>query len=458
MKNKNTLKVLGIIFLVVIALTWLVPGSSAESSPIVLGELNPTGLADIFSSFGVITMYFTQNSILVLLIGAFYAVANRTGAYKTLVEKTALLFKKKKMLALVITTLFFGLIPALTNILFPMFIFLPLFISVLAELGFNKKTMLISTVGSILIGYSASLFNLNFLSLAETTTNVHVWIKLGYLLLSMVVLLIYSIVMVNKKYQEKESDSELAVIPSKREATKKSKLGISLISVVFGLLLIFTVLGLTSWNTDIFYKMNESIMNFSIGSYKIFGNIFGTFSGFGSWSYTELYCMIALASLLLAIGYKLNIKEYFESVFEGMYKFASIALIVALVNAVVIFTLNSGFLITIINFLAKSGNNALITFSSLLSAPFVVDPIYVIQYNMLVISSSYSQINPALLGLISQSMYGASMLFVPTSAVLLSGLFYTGESYKGWMKHIWKLGIMILFLAFVAITIASVMK
>ncbi|MDD4027747.1 MAG: hypothetical protein PHN54_01645, partial [Bacilli bacterium] len=61
MKNKKTLKVLGIIFLIVIGLTWIIPGSSPDSTnAIVLGELNPTGIADIFSSFDIITMYFAQ--------------------------------------------------------------------------------------------------------------------------------------------------------------------------------------------------------------------------------------------------------------------------------------------------------------------------------------------------------------------------------------------------------------
>lgn len=459
MKNKKTLKVLGIIFLIVIGLTWIIPGSATDSTnAIVLGELNPTGIADIFSSFDIITMYFAQNSILVLLVGAFYAVANKTGAYKTLVDKLSSLFKKKKWMALLITILFFGLTPALTNVLFPMFIFLPLFISVLVELGYNKKTILLSTVGSILIGYSAGLFNSKFLSYTETSENIYIWIKLGYLVLSMVALSMYTLLMSNKKYKDKETKNELSIVPMKRDAEKKSKLGVWLLCLVFGLTLIFVILGLTTWNTEIFKNMNDAIMNVSIGSYKIFANIFGAFGAFGAWTYTELYSVLVLATLLLALCYKLNFKEFFESMFEGMMKFANIALIIAFINILVVFTLNSGILATIINLFAKTGNNALITLSAFIGTPFVVEPIYVIQYNMGIISAAYAEMNPTLLGLISQSMYGVAMLFVPTSAILLSGLFYTGESYKGWIKHVWKLGIILLFLAFTAITIASLIK
>lgn len=458
MKNKNTLKVLGIIILIVVALTWLIPGSTVGMGEVTLDKINPVGIGDIFSVFDIIARYFLQNSILILLIGAFYAVVNRTGAYKTLIDKIASVFKNKKWIALLITILFFGLIPALTNIFFPMFIFLPLFISILSELGYNKRTMLLSTVGSVLVGYSAGLFNLNFLSYAGTTKNVYIWIKLGYLVLGMATLSIFSILSTKKIKKDKELDNEVVIIPCKRNAEKKSKLGIWLISLVFGLILVFVILGLTNWNTSFFKNINDAIMNVSIGSYKIFENIFGTFPSFGTWSYAELYCIMLLATILIGLCYKLKLKEFFESVFEGMMKFANIAFIVAIVNIIVVFTINSGFLATIIKLLLKTGNYAIVTLASFISAPFVVDPMYVIQYNMSIMYYSAMELNPALIGLISQLMYGLAMIFVPTSAILLSGLFYTRESYKNWIKYVWKIGILLIFLACVAITIASIIK
>ena len=50
---------------------------------------------------------------------------------------------------------------------------------------------------------------------------------------------------------------------------------------------------------------------------------------------------------------------------EGAKKVLGLAIMVALINLILIFTLNSGFLGTIINYLTKGGNIALISLSSL---------------------------------------------------------------------------------------------
>ncbi len=457
MKNYKTLKVLGIIILVVLTLTWLIPGTSLSSSVLELGEISATGIADFFSTFDILAMYFAQNSLVVLMVGALYAVANKTGAYKVLVEKIATIFKKKKWLAILTTILFYALIPALTNIYFAMFMFIPLSISVLIELGYNKRTALISTVGSILVGLSGALFYSDFMSYATSTDNVYVWIKLGYLVLSIAGLTVYTVLMSKNKIKDKDTDEDVLIVPDKRDSKNKRNPKAIGISIVFGLMLIFMILGLTSWSGDAFSTFNTSVLDYSIGSFKIFGSIFGAFSAFGAWSYTELYCLIALATITLGICYKLTLKEFFDAFFDGMHKFFGLAMVIFFINVVVIFTLNSGFLATILNLLAKTGNNALVTMASLIGSPFVVDPIYVIQYNMGVISAASTSVDGALLGLISQTMYGMSMLLVPTSVIVIAGLLYTRESYKNWFKHIWKIALILILLAFIAITIASVM-
>lgn len=460
MKNYRTLKIIGIIILAVFILTWLIPGTNmGTTNTLELGTINATGIADIFSTFDILAGYFAQNALLVLMIGAFYAVANKTGAYKVFVEKIASIFKKKKCLALLTVILFFTLIPALTNIYFAMFMFLPLGISILTELGYNKKIALMSTVGAILVGLSGALFYRSFYISATVLTNVHIWIKLVYLVLSTTGLVLYTIMMSKKKdkYKDNDIDEDIVIVPEKRDSDNKKNPKALAISIVFGLILIFMILGMTSWNTTAFTEFNTKVMEYSIGSFKIFASIFGAFGAFGAWSYTELYCLLALAAITIAICYKITMREFFESVFEGMKKFAGIAAVVFFVNILVIFTLNSAFLATIMNLLTKSGNNAMITLTSLISSPLVVDPIYVIQYNMGIINAASASVDGSLLGLISQTMYGISMLFVPTSAILIAGLLYTKESYKNWFRYIWKIASIILLLALIAIIIASIL-
>ena len=145
-----------------------------------------------------------------------------------------------------------------------------------------------------------------------------------------------------------------------------------------------------------------------------------------------------------------------ESCVEGAKKVAGLAVLAALINIVVIFALNSGFVGSIINVLTKGGNIALITLSSLISSPFMVDMSYAAQYNLSMIYSSIGSEEVAeIWGLIVQVTYSFVMLIVPSSVLLMVGLGYVEESYSKWVKYIWKLLIAILVASLAAILISS---
>lgn len=94
MRNKNVLKVFGIMFLLTFVLTWVIPATTIQSSGLVTGVTEPTGIADIFTSIDVILVYFAKPAILMLFIGMFYGVVNKSGALKALVDEIVSIFKK----------------------------------------------------------------------------------------------------------------------------------------------------------------------------------------------------------------------------------------------------------------------------------------------------------------------------------------------------------------------------
>ena len=133
-----------------------------------------------------------------------------------------------------------------------------------------------------------------------------------------------------------------------------------------------------------------------------------------------------------------------------------LAIFAALINLVVVFTLNSGFVATIINVIAKSGNVALITLSSLISSPFMVESAYASQYLMqLIYNISSNDAMLELYGLIVQFAYGFTMLIAPSSILLMVGLCYLEEKYTKWIKYVWKFVLAILVLCLIAITVAT---
>jgi uncharacterized ion transporter superfamily protein YfcC len=459
MKNKKLLKILAIILAVVIVLTWIVPGTTYNGTGnLELGGVNPAGLLSIFGSFDIISTYFFQNAILVLLIGALYGVMNKTGAYKELVDNLA---KVKGDTLLIVSSLLFIAVPALTNIYFPLFVLVPLFISLLLKQGHSKNTVLLATVGSILIGMTCNLSSSTFTQITGSTTNTYLWVKVGLLVLSLVVTILFLLKNASSKEKnskKKEEESSLLIIPEKK-ADSKTKVNPTPLFVMLSILFVLLILGLTNWSTDIFAKMNDAIMDVSIGkNFPIFRNILGAFGAFGDWWNGEIYAVLILSTVVIGLVYKLKVWDILEGAIEGGKKFVSIALLVALVNLLIVFTLNSGFLATIITFVVASGNVALVTLASIFGTPFVVEQGYVAQYNLGMILTKLPNANKELMALISQVTYGVTMLVAPTSTVLIAGMAYLEKDYTSWVKYIWKLAVMLLILIFIAVTVASLIK
>ena len=165
-----------------------------------------------------------------------------------------------------------------------------------------------------------------------------------------------------------------------------------------------------------------------------------------------MYPTIGLAIIVMALVNSLSLEEASDGALTGLKKIFGISLLTAVMNVVVIFTLNSGFVATIINVIA------LITLSSLLTSPFMVESAYASQYILQMIYKLTS--NDALLslyGLVVQFTYGFTMLIAPSSILLMIGLCYTEEKYTKWVKYIWKLLLAVLVACLLAVTIAAML-
>ena len=63
--------------------------------------------------------------------------------------------------------------------------------------------------------------------------------------------------------------------------------------------------------------------------------------------------------------------------------------------------------------------------------------------------------NSTVLALVAQSIYGVTMLIVPTSGLLVLGLSYLGIPYKQWIKRTWKLVVTLLAVVLVILLLAK---
>lgn len=454
MKNKNLLKTFFLILLVTIVLTWIIPGTTLnqETGEMALGTVNPEGLLGAFGSFDIVGQFFFQNTVLVLIIGIFYGVINKTGAYKELVEDMAKKLKKKKTLFLTISIFFFVAIPALTNLYFLLFLFVPFFMSVLKEMGYTKNIMLISTVGSILVGYSSQIMNSVYSEAIQSTANPYLIIKIFYLIISIVLITLYCIKKDEKK--SKEEYHSMIELETRSKANTKPKALIIILIMLF----VFFILGFINWKFDFFLTMHDAIMGVKIGKFAIFSELFGAFNAFGNWWTGEFYTLLLFTALIVALVYKLSLDEIIEGIVDGIAKFVLPALLVGVMVLVTVFSINSGFVGTILNFIVKSGNAALVALGTIFGAPFIADPIYVANYAMPMVISSIKTPVVEQVALITQLTYGLTMLLVPTSAIMVAGMTYLEIDYKNWFKYVWKLAAALFALAFIAIIVSSFIK
>ena len=151
MKKYSLLKTIGISFLLVCILSWIISASSLSSGTITsLSKTVPVGLYDL-SLLPIITLVsFFMYGLLFLAIGGFYGVLNKTGAYSELVSNVANKVKPKKFV--IITIILLSLLSSLTNLTPILFITVPFLVAILLKQGFNKISAFAATVGSILVG------------------------------------------------------------------------------------------------------------------------------------------------------------------------------------------------------------------------------------------------------------------------------------------------------------------
>lgn len=464
MKNKNLFKAAGIMIALTFLLTWIIPSSQIGTEGITIGSIMPTGFADVFTALEVISQYFVKPSIFIIFVGMFYGVANRAGSLKKVVDKIVSLTKKRKFIFLILTILFYAITTALTGMHIHLFMFMPLSIAVLTKLKYSKVQAVFATVGASTIGLIGELSNSIIKQVGSITDNTYIWVKLGLLVILVILTIVYAIKINAKKEKEEHTEEEVKevpvmFIPEKRNATIEANVKGIALTIVLSLMFVVFVLGFTPWsNNEIFQKAYLGLQEVKIGEFAIFDSLLGNFEVFGTWTYNSVYPTIAIAILVLTLIDSLKFKEMIEACVEGAKKVAGVAVLAGLITLAVIFTLNSGFLGTIINYLTKGGNIALMTLSSLIASPFLVEMGYMAQYNLsMMLYATASGSVAEIWGLITQVTYGFVMLIAPTSVLLMVTLGYVEESYTKWFKYIWKFLAAVLILCIAAILVASIL-
>lgn len=462
-KNYGLFKLIGISFLVFVLLTWIIPIGNYSGGELVKGETSPLGIFGIFTTPVYAFAVFAQYFVLLLCIGGFYGVLNKTGVYSRLIGNITKKLKKHKNVFLISTIIFFGLITSLFNEIMMIFILLPLFVAILVKLGFNKITCLASTIGASLIGIIANISG--NLAIYRNYFGLNIKDVLPFNIIMFVVLMFIFIMYIfskEKKFasENKNDEKNDDVIPlySTNKDNKKSILPLIIIlSIVFVLM----ILGLYNWfysfDIKVFNDLYEKIINIELFGTKIFPRIFGELPVIGGFTNYDLSAILVLSSALIAWIYSLKLDEFVESFktgVKGMLKPAIYIVLASIIFSSVVTSSNGNISLTISDFFLNLSNDFNIIcgmLSGITGSFFYNDFLYLINGLYSSLSLYNIEMIPAIL-FIYQSMFGIMMFILPVSITLICGLKFIDISYKDWIKYIWKF----LIQAFLICVIASV--
>ena len=498
MKKHNTLKVVLITILVLLLLTWILPAAYYSSGYVDQGRVQ-MGLFDLFSYPLTALSYFGYIAMFILVIGAFYGVLNKIGAYRSLLDSMVKHFKGKEKLVISIIMILFAVLTSVCGLQIGLIIFFPMVISLILLMGYDKIVAALTVVGSTMIGIAGSTYGYTNTSLIMGVFSLkidsEILTKIIILVVGLILLIFNTFLYIKKLDSKKKSikkddiskEENVSKTKSSKETTKTAKTtkgtkkssvkaaakseekivtsvkdensefipaevkgkkrNIVPLAIILGLIFIVLILAFVSWagafSNTLFTDVTTAVSEFELFGFALFGKILGTIKEFGSWTVTDMSVVLILATLLLSLIYKVSFDDMIDGIKDGAKKAIKPVIIVILLYTCLVIVTYHPFQLVIykaILGITKDFNVLTSSLVAILSSLFNVDPAYAFNSSLPYLASvvTDSTVYPVI-GVIFQSLYGATMLIAPTSIVLMMVLSYLDIPYKDWVKSIWRL-------------------
>lgn len=483
MKKYDLLKVLGITFLVVFLMSWVIPAGSYSSGSFTSAETTAAvGIYDLIRLPFISIATFIQYLLLFLAIGGFYGVLNKTGVYTKIVEGIVKKYKDNSKKFLIITIILFALLSSIAGTLNVILILVPFFITIILKLGYSKINALASTIGAMLVGQIGSTIGFGtwgYLKIVFGQLNTS-FTMTSLVLVRVILLVIITalfIILVSKKSIIKNEvvnvkDKKTKKAPEVKEEKinvplyneTRSEKGILPLILIVALVLVILIIG--SYNLSYTFGItfledfHEYLMSAKIGDYAIFSNILGDAPSLGSFGNYDVIALLVIASLILTWIYSVKFSEAIEGFVSGMKEMLAPAVYATLscvIFAVVLNMNGTDFVNTIVNqFVGEEFSIGGTTIATLASSFFYND-FYTLVATMASPFSVFEGNVILIVSLMFQTMYGLVMLIAPTSIFLIAGLSYLQIPYKEWVKYIYKYLLIIFGIVIVISVIANMM-
>lgn len=453
MEKNNLFKVLGISFLIMIVLSWIIPLGTFSNGSYIQGKTYPLGILDIIRIPLSSIANFIHYAIYFLIIGGFYGVLNKTGAYAKIVNSLVEKFKEKENKFLIISILTFALLSSFFGNNLILFVLVPFFITVILSLNYNKMVAFLATFGALLVGMMGSTYGFNISvyinNYFSLNMNSDIISKVIVLAIFVYMLIVFTLKIAKKNSEGKSKNKEKKEIVLFENNENKERSILPIIVMAF-ILMITLIIGVYDFqfvfNFDKFEEFYNSVIGYEINGFNIVSSIIGSIGLVGSWNIYEISMVLILFTGLIAWIYGIKFKDTVDAFIKGskevlpvavciLFVFLLYSLITTPLNGQTMFNTVMNFLLTLTdgtNYLAYAIFSAL---GSFIYGEFT----YFFTANAFNVTFIYTDptVYPVL-GLISQIIYGLVGFIAPTSMLLVAGLIYLKIDYKEWVKFIWK--------------------
>ena len=280
MKKHNTLKVVIITLLLFALLTWILPCATYQTEYTELGRYQ-VGLFDILSYQSTVFGYFGYVALFVLVVGGFYGVLYKTGAYRRMLDSLVKKFKGKEVICLVVIMALFAFLTSFAGLQLALLMLFPFVISLVLMMGYNKVAATAVTAGSVAVGLMGTTFSYNTTQVLQQYLSVEltdlIWAKIVLLVLGVVMLALFTLKF-GKKASTKKCDDKEEFIPEEVKAEKakdkdkgkKHKLRVWPLVLILDLMLIVTILGFIPWNSAFGITLFDDVTT-AITEFELFG-------------------------------------------------------------------------------------------------------------------------------------------------------------------------------------------
>lgn len=448
MKKHNLFKIISLVFLLVVVLTWIIPIGSYSNGTFIKGEISPVGIFDLSRIFLMTMANLLQYGLVIVLIGGFYGVLNKTGGYSHLVETFVKKLKGKEKIFLIVNIITLTIFSSIIGLPFALLIIIPFLITIILKLGFNKLVALISTIGSILLGNVTSIYGsniaLSIISNLNLNLNGEILAKIVFLCIVIFLLIVFVLKNINDKCIQNEE------VPL-YELNKRKKSFIPLV-VIFIISFIFILINMYNWNSVNVTHFSETYQN--IFSNKIVSDILGTVSTFGLWSIYDMCIFLLFVIIIIGWVYSVKFDDIVDGFIKGAKSVSKVAFYAIFANIIFVtlyrIQTNTNIFYTIMDFIFSICGEFKILGTILIS--IIGSFFYNDVSNLITVLSGpiESIITDTtiyqIIGILVQSIHGILMFIIPTSVLLVIGLSYLDISYKEWFKYIWKFLIQIIII------------